>query len=184
MHNDWYRSPLFYAASTGLLLGLLFLCWYHELIVVHIPRQHPSLVTPTATHKKKISLFFRHTNKWYVETEEIVWGARDENITRIANQWLSIAEQEDIIQKKVSVQTTLLDASEQTAYLSFDRNPLKKEWGTLAKWLFIEGLLKTLRDNEAGVQSVVFLSHHHPINDYHLDFSQPWPVIGFYEPAQ
>jgi hypothetical protein len=43
----------------------------------------------------------------------------------------------------------------------------------------IEGLLKTLRENDIKIQRIHFLLHHQPLVDYHLDFSHPWPLEGF-----
>jgi hypothetical protein len=63
--------------------------------------------------------------------------------------------------------------------LSFDRSPFPTEWTTYEQWMWIESLLKTVRDNDIRIQRIRFLVHHQELIDYHLDFSNPWPIIGF-----
>ena len=43
----------------------------------------------------------------------------------------------------------------------------------------IEGILKTIRENNNAIQTVRFLVHHQPLRDTQLDFSFSWPVQGF-----
>ena len=47
------------------------------------------------------------------------------------------------------------------------------------KWMMIEGVLKTLRENNITVKDVHFLVQHQPLSDPHLDFSVAWPLHGF-----
>jgi len=83
------------------------------------------------------------------------------------------------MEKKITVQTVLLSTSDQVAYLSFDSDPLSKESSTFDKWMLIEGLLKTIRENSVRLQQIQLLVHHQLMQDPHLDFSKPWPVDGF-----
>jgi hypothetical protein len=89
--------------------------------------------------------------------------------------------EEKIISKAISVQSAMLSPAGHELYISFNRNPLKKEKSTYEKWMFIEGLLRTVRENKIVVQAIHFLIHHQPINDHHLDFSKSWPLVGFLE---
>jgi hypothetical protein len=81
--------------------------------------------------------------------------------------------------KTVSLQSAMLSPAQHELYISFTRNPLEKEKSIQEKWLFIEGLLKTIRENGLMLQAIHFLVQHQPLNDPHLDFSKPWPLQGF-----
>ena len=83
------------------------------------------------------------------------------------------------MEKKVVVQTVLLSASDQVAYLSFDSGPLSEESSTFDKWMLIEGLFKTIRKNNVPLEQIQLLVHHQLMKDPHLDFSKPWPIDGF-----
>jgi hypothetical protein len=88
-------------------------------------------------------------------------------------------DEERLMSKKVSLQSVILTPNEKDAYLSFDRYPFSPESPTVEKFMWVEGLLKTLRDNGISLQGVRFLVHHQEMLDSHLDFSNPWPGIGF-----
>ncbi|HZW61067.1 MAG TPA: hypothetical protein VFF04_02480, partial [Candidatus Babeliales bacterium] len=95
------------------------------------------------------------------------------------NSWLSLLDEEHIMDSKVMLQTAILSQSGQEAFLSFDRNPLPAECATFETWMWVEGLLKTIRENDIQLQSIRFLVHHEPLIDEHLDFSNSWPAQGF-----
>jgi hypothetical protein len=83
------------------------------------------------------------------------------------------------MEKKVSLQSVVPSPSGVEAYISFDRNPFTKNQSTYEKFMWIEGLLKTVRENGIQLQSIYFLVHHQPLTDFHLDFSNAWPISGF-----
>jgi hypothetical protein len=87
-------------------------------------------------------------------------------------------EDEKTVQRTVNIESVVDDGGG-TVYISFDRNPFDKQASTYTKLMWIEGLLKTIRDNESTVQQIYFLVHHQPLIDYHLDFSTAWPIVGF-----
>lgn len=148
----------------------------------------PDVSTQDITHQmtsikslpKKVTLFFWHQNSWQHETKQLVWGEHiAQNSAYLINSWLSLLEDEKIIIKKVMLQTAMLNSSGNELYLSFDRSLCSKEATTYEKWMLIEGLLKTLRENGITPQTVRFLVHHQPMIDVHLDFSASWPIFGF-----
>ena len=121
-----------------------------------------------------------HNGAWQTEHQELIWGSNTEkNCLYLINTWLTLLDEEGIMEKRVTLQTALLSPSGQEIYLSFDRSPFQPEDSTFAKWMWIEGLLKTLRENEVKLTNVQILVHHQPINDQHLDFTNPWPLQGF-----
>jgi len=125
-------------------------------------------------------LQYWHKKKWNKEKIDLLWtNDKAKNIQYLINSWLALLDQEDVMPKKVSLQAVLLSSCANIAYLSFDRNPFSENSTTYEKLMLIEGLLKTVRENDVKLQSVHFLVHHQIMGDYHLDFSNPWPIHGF-----
>ncbi len=137
--------------------------------------------TMSAARKKAVLMFWRH-DRWAKETVELVWPADTaQALTYLLNSWFIVLDEEHITEQKITVQSVLLANNNTQALISFDRTPFAKESSTFAKWLLLEGLLKTIRENGVAITDVVFLVRHQPLRDYHLDFTNPWPVSGFFE---
>ena len=130
--------------------------------------------------KKDVWLMYWHNKKWNKEKIQILWSNdKAKNIQYLVSSWLNLLEEELVIKKKISLQTVLLTSSGNIAYLSFDRNIFSRKYSTHEKLMLIEGLLKTIRENDITLQGIYFLVHHQIMDDYHLDFSNPWPLYGF-----
>ena len=167
---------------ASFFVGILFFCFYQEWIIVHISfgTKPPQTTFESSAQKKTISLSFWKGNKWQKEDIEIlVSHDTAQTLSYITNRWFSLLDEEEILNKKITVQNVSLDQSGNHAYLSFDRYPFNRESSAFEKCMVIEGLLKTIK--EAGIKTVYyyFLVHHKPIQDYHLDFAHPWPLYGF-----
>lgn len=132
--------------------------------------------------KKKVTRVYWHNESWHAEETELLWSEdKAEIVLRLITSWLSLLDEEKVMEKKVSVQSAVLTQSGVEVYLSFDRNPFNKNQSTYEKLMWIEGILKTIRENGIHIQQIQFLVHHQPLHDFHLDFSNPWPITGFLE---
>ncbi len=161
--------------------GAIFFLLYHEWLIIRFnPGTRTSQEETAPIQKKTVRLHFFNNNKWNNEETELLWSTDvAQNILFLSNRWLSILDEEDLSEKKITVQSVTVSASEQEAYLSFDQHPFESEYTTHQKYFFIEGLLKTLRENGVKLSSIYFLVHHKPLVDYHLDFSTAWPLETF-----
>ncbi len=176
------KSPIFLAIASviGLLMGLIFYAFYNNLILFRSSFIDMPVKQSEVYLKKKVLLFFYQNGKERIEEKELLWPANQQKaIIYLVGSWLATLDEEHVIDKKVTVQSVMLSPSYQEAYISFDRNPLNKESSTYEKLMWVESLLKTLRENGIKVQSIYFLVHHQPLHDYHLDFTHGWPVTGF-----
>lgn len=163
------------------IVGIMVFAYLREWIIIRGPLkiQH-SAQAPKNITKKNAKLFFWRNGKWQVENHELLWSDNHaENLYYLINSLLTLLDEENIMHKKVTLQTAMISASGNDAYISFDRNPLPLEEPTLHAWMWVEGLLKTIRENKIPLQSVTFLVHHQSLTDNHLDFSRPWPLQGF-----
>jgi hypothetical protein len=166
------------------MIGLIACALHYEIIIIRLPHQtqtlQPALLKPV--NKKTITLYAFLHNQWKQEKQEIMWtSSTATTINYMLSSWLTFIEDEFNTLKKTSIQAISLCPAGNTVYISFDRNPLEKNASTFAKWMWIESLLKTLRENGITVQLVHFLVHHQPLTDPHLDFSFAWPIKGFIE---
>lgn len=174
-------SYIFFISIFSLSVGILIYAIYNDIIIIKWPSKNTQNITQNINSQKKIfKLSYWKNNRWNTEEKELLSSQNKiTTLTYLITSWLNLLDEEQLMIKKVSLQTVLLDASGSEAYISFDRNPFDKESSTFQKLIMIEGLLKTLRENNLNLNSVYFLVHNRPINDPHLDFSQSWPIIGF-----
>ena len=181
-----------YGASICLLGGVLFYALHQDWLLFFCShRWAPKLCTMSSrgtdkhgahAARRKATLIFWHHDRWEKEMVDLVWPTDTaQAITYLLNSWLTLLDEEHITEQKITVQSVLLANNGTQALISFDRTPLAKESSTCAKWLLLEGLLKTIRENGIAITNVVFLVRHQPLRDYHLDFSNPWPIDGFFD---
>lgn len=168
-------------SCTTLLVGMLFYGIYNELIIIRLPYKSTNQpIMPSNAQRKNSKLIYWNKEAFITEEKELLIPSDTlQAFTDLTNSWLTLLEEEQVMQKKVSLQSGLLDDTGQHASLSFDRNPLPKKQSTYQKLMFIEGLLKTVQASGLPIKSVRFFAHHKPLQDTHLDFNHPWPISGY-----
>lgn len=162
-------------------LGMLFVAVQKEWIILRFSSSHIQINNKTnALSKRSVMIFFWHNQEWRSEKNLLIWSSDlATNVANLTQSWLTLLDEEKITRYKVNLESALINQNQQIVYLSFDRTLFTKEMSTHQKLMIIEGLLKTLRENQIKIPQVQFLVHHQPIKDGHLDFSQPWPISGF-----
>lgn len=163
--------------------GILLYMYSNGYIIFTYPSYHTNIIIckKNMQHaQQKLQLYYWNRHAW--QTESIiapVYHDTGEMLHYLMNHWLILLEQEHLLHKKITVETVLVSSDNQIAYVSFDHNPFNKEETTYHKWMFIESILKTIRENNSSIRSVLFLLNHQQLYDAHLDFTNPWPVYGF-----
>jgi len=176
------KNQLF--CSIFFMCGIMFFALRNDWIIIRNPlniiAQSKAEAGMPIINKKRVNLIFWQENQWNIEHTDLIWSTDvRHNIHYLINCWLTLLDEEHIVDKKVSLQTTLISSSSQDVYLSFDRYPFDQESSIHDKLMWIEGLLKTIRENGTKIQRVHFLVHHTPLSDPHLDFAAAWPINGF-----
>lgn len=169
------------AVFCSFCIGLLFYALSQEWIIIRWPYTQEAGHTPTyqASTKKKILLSFWHHTTWRHEKVELIWPPEvDSQIRNIIHAWIHLLHEEHILKKHISLQSILM-SDDGFVYISFDRNPLVKSQSTFINLMWLEGLIKTLREADVPIKGIYFMAHHQPLNDPHFDFSHPWPITGF-----
>jgi N-acetylmuramoyl-L-alanine amidase len=166
---------------AGLACGIFLFAWYHDWIIITIPPRDTlvsaSTHAPVATYKKKVVLVYPKNSKNQQETKEILWSnSNDDNAFMLVQAWASLLYEEEIIHKKITVQTAAVSVTQDELLLSFDRLPFNKDDAAFKKLALVQTLLTTVHEQIPSIQKVRFLINHKPLNDPQLDFSQPWSL--------
>lgn len=167
--------------SSGMFFtGMLFYAFYNKLIIIRLPVQRAALFERRSAFRKQVPLWYFNGSSYIKDDKELIISSNTQSTLQdIVASWLSFIEEEQGLPNKTSVQAVMLDAHKHTAYISFDRKPFAEKQSTYEKLMFIEGLLKTLKDSPVPLKKVQILVHHTPLEDPHLDFSKAWSISGY-----
>ena len=164
-------------------MGCLYFAYNQQWIIIKNPfysAQERQQIKHHIVSKKTIKQFFWLRGAWHQEVTDILWSEDNvDTLFALISNWLTILDEEKVGTKRILLQSIALSPSQQEVFCSFDRNPFKKEQSIHEKLMWIEGLLKSIRENGIKMQSIRFLVHHQPLLDTHLDFSNSWPLSGF-----
>lgn len=185
MRLEREQKSLILLGVTSLFIGFLVFAVSHDWIVISFPgntRHHATHLLHAATVEKKVALSFWHNGSWKKEITPLVWPSdRAEQLYNLINSWLTFLHDEKLMKKKIAVQSVALSKGYQEAIISFDASPLSTEEATYTKWLWLESLLKVIRDNVDIIQKIRLLVNHTPCEDTQLDLNNAWPVQGFFK---
>jgi len=173
-------------------IGILYYAWQEEWLIIHHPwwDQHKQ-TSSSSFSKKKVTIYAWnainwHANNWYSnnwiqEQIDTIWSETDEaeNAKQLTQATLTLLFEEQLMKKKVYVDSILKTTSDTELIIVLDRNPFSKHMAIREKYMIIESILKTLRENTIKTAKIRFLVNHQALNDAHLDFSQSWPLEGF-----
>jgi len=178
------QKSIFLISFMCALVGMLLYAFTKGWIIIHPPTSDnsisPDYQDNQTVAKKKVTLFFWKDEKWHSETTELVWSdAKADTLHYLLASWLKLLDEDDLMHKKISIESVLISPSGSDAYVSFDRYPFDSQATIHAKLMWIEGLLKTVAQNKISVQGIRFFVHHKTLQDAHLDFSKEWPITGF-----
>lgn len=181
------RSPINHITSltkiavASIILGLLVASLMRGWIIIQLPTRFSGQQT-TATAEQRICTLWLHSAQgWHKEEQSCVFPHDTAAaLQNLMGTWVSLVNEERISAQPLQL-TSALVGDEHIAYVSFEQTPFSLEQSTQSRWLFVESLLRTVRENLPQITSVMLLVHHKPLIDRCLDFSKPWPIQGFLE---
>ena len=179
LHSDvtYYLS----ISIVMLLSGILFYGFYNNYIIIRWPTRNVEVTAkhPLA-HRRQVRLYYWNGKHLIYEDKKIIFSSDVQlALSDLTVSWLSFLYEEEILSKKIAIQAGMVDEQKQIAYISLNQSPFRKNQSTFEKLMMIEGLLKTVQESKIPITRIQFLVHHSPLNDYHLDFTHPWPVTGY-----
>ena len=174
----------FITSCVCFLIGFGTYAYFNNWVVIQFPfravQDNTVKAITTGTHKKRCLLYYWHDNRWKTEPLDLMWTEpMMSNCMYLLNSWFNFLDEERIMDRKVLVQTAIVAAQGKELYVSFDRSPFNPQSTLFEKWMLIEGLLKTMRENNIVIAGVWFLEHHQTLHDNHVDFTNAWPIGGF-----
>ncbi len=183
----WYTTRIVTAFLAVFSIGILIYGWFNNwIIIAYQPcrtthQQHVPIDTQTITVVYQPPY---HTTHQYEERTIIATDSEAERAERILQQWLSVLDESYTLYQPCHVQSVTPSPTGHLLYVSFDQAPCNPQDPAYIKWCMFETALASLRNNGITADNIHFLVHHQPISDYHLDFTHPWPIIGFSELCQ
>lgn len=162
-------------------IGVLYYAWQQQWVIItfttHVQNQS---TTASSYAKKQATLYWWHLNRWATESVDMLWGSDEShNAQQLIQAVLTLTADEHIITKKVVVERVLIYHQTSQLLVFFDQSPFSKNMSIHTKLVFIESMLKTVRENGVKLSGIYFLVNNQPLNDQHLDFRQVWPIEGF-----
>ena len=186
MHKrDSHMKHIYYSVGCSLLFvfGLLLFFYQESWFIITCPLIHEETYNPLYhqnTSYKTITLYAWSQNKYKKETTEIIHSDNTtQNIKLLLNSWLQFVDDEHITDKETQIVSVSLSPSKQEAFICLNQYPFEKDWSTYRKLMWIESLLKTLRDNKIHISGIRLLVLHQPLIDDHLNFECSWPISGY-----
>jgi len=183
MRKDFVKKLILYISLSLLCFSIgigLFLVRRNWMLIYWVPTYARSddisgILNKKIALKKNINLFFYKDNSLKKEETSFVWlSSKAEILKLIIGNWLTLVYEERILEKRIRVESVALSSSEQEAYISFDQSLFLQEWPIHKKAQVLDGLCKTVDEAGLNIQNIMFLVDHEPLEDDHLDFSQPF----------
>lgn len=161
--------------SASFLAGMLFFCTYQEWLIISWNRPHNKKEAVPPMNKKTVIVWREKNNTLIQESVQLLWSENQtENMKTLTTAWLSWLHDEQVLTRKLLVESILFSPSGYEMYISFDHNPFEKQWSIHQKEIFINGLLKSYKENGCTASYLYILVHHKPLQDINLDFNEPW----------
>jgi hypothetical protein len=173
-------SHIIILSLVSTILGILFLAYQQEWILIRSPWKSSSAYCQMEVSKQKITLYYPSVRPELIEglknqtKELIVPDDQEKKAAAIIAAWLTLAHDEKIVPNKITLQSTLFSSRKGYLYVSFDQPLFSKQQSTHSKWMLLQSLIKTLQQNGIALAGVYFLVNHEVMQDDHLDFSNAW----------
>jgi hypothetical protein len=175
------RKNLILASTIAVLFAILFFAFQQEFIIIALKKKTAVSPIKDAVTKKTIYLYYFKDNNWQRESTDVIWHSNNQiTANNIISSWLTWAVEEKFLAKRIALQSAVMTPTNDL-YISFDRNPFGKEQSTFEKWIFVESVLKTMRESTLPIHAVYLLVNYQELQDPHLDFAIGWPISGFFE---
>lgn len=168
--------------------GMVLFAYRNQWIIIRSPwiRMQTAAVSVQEAHKKKVKIWRYQQGLPIFEQQHMLWDEKNIaiNASRLVNAYLSLLYEENMLDKKIEVQAVTVNPTGTELGINFSHNIFQEEQSIHTKWMLIEGLLQTIREQIPAIKSVNLLVNHHPLPDHHLDFSHAWPIEGFLTVAE
>lgn len=176
---------LYYSIVCIILLftGAFFFFYQESWFIITCPLIHKEEYNPLQHQNiiyQTVNLYAWSHNKYKSETTEIIHSDNiAQNIKLLLSSWLMFLDDEHITDKDTQIISVCLSPSKQEAFICLNQYPFERDWSSYQKLMWIESMLKTIRENKVPITAVRLLVLHEPLLDDHLNFNISWPILGY-----
>jgi hypothetical protein len=173
---DKAKKILLLYSILALSIGILFGLFHYEYVFWQSVPSMPYVMNLPVPLNKTALLFYQKDNSWQEEKITVDIQDLQEALFVLVQHWLLFLQEENALPKTISLEATLVDISQNSLYISFDRS-LFFEWAsTYQKILIIVSLSKTVSSLQSSVQRYMLLVNHKPLIDNHIDCNVPFYI--------
>lgn len=182
LKNIYNYILIFITFSIGVLSFLI----YKDILVINFLNRNNYQDIPVSSFdnfysKKTLNFYFWKDELFNFESKQFVWfNDKSENLKHFISDWLKLLQDENILSNPIRIENVAMNKDEDIAFISFDQSFFETTWSIFEKWNCIESLLKSIREANFKIKEVYFLVNNKIMEDYHLDFSNSWPIYGYY----
>lgn len=159
------------------LAGIIFFMHQESWIIFNFP-QLPAMITNKPINKityKQAKLFIWQNKQFKEETCQIIDNAHTSSMmTDLIDHFLIACQEKALIDQPVQAESVII--SKQDLFISFNHSPFNKQSSTHHKLMFVQSLIKTIKQFNSQVMQIQLLVHHQPIQDPHLSFDSSFFV--------
>ncbi|MCB9493288.1 MAG: hypothetical protein H6679_03370 [Epsilonproteobacteria bacterium] len=179
------NKTLIITLFCSLAAGMFFFLIQNGIILVHCslpPSKDFALQTSVCTKKNIICSIWKDGH-YLDEEQSVIWNKQDSaaNLGQIVRTWLGILFEYHVIGQEINLEAVMLSSFEHEAYISLAHSFIESEQSVLDKWCTIQSLLKTLQTADLPAQTIQLLVGGSPLQDEHIDFSQPLCIQNYIE---
>ncbi len=159
-------------------IGALWYAFHSQIITISFPAYAEYVAVPT--NKKTIVLWwYTQTGKTQEKTDIIWQDDTVKNIITSISTWIGYLQEEEVLDKRIRLETAALSATGREAYISLSHTLFNPELSIIKKWHLLEGLFLTLKPLFPDLQNVRLFVNGKPLHDEHIDCSKGLPILPF-----
>lgn len=159
--------------------GTIFFLIQRNWLIIHFTFDRPQkMFNQQSSLPKALKIYYLKDEKWHHEEATIIWDENNAalNLKQVVRQWLKVLQDENLVLPHLALESAALSSPGSEAYLSFDHSLFAQEWSIMRKWQLLESLFKTLHQANFHISNLSLFVHNKPMDDDHLDLSEPLPV--------
>lgn len=180
---NMYKLFLFFFTCLSFACGALWYAMHTEIIIFSFPAF--AEYTLQQADKKQVTLFWRSEKELLQEHNECIWSkSTSQNISTVIATWLSYMQEEDLLDKRIKLETVALTPAANEACISFTHTLFEQQQNCIKKWYIVESLFATLKPLFPELKTIRLLVQCQPLYDEHIDCSVSLPITQFLQNYQ
>jgi N-acetylmuramoyl-L-alanine amidase len=176
-----YKIFFIFLTSLSFLCGAVWYAVHTQIIIFSVPAF--AEFSLQQTDRKTLTLFWYTQKELTQENTDCIWSkSTSTNIATVISTWLSYMQDEDLLNKRIKLETVAVTPNGNEALVSFSHTLFEPSSTSIKKWYCIESLFATLKPLFPELKTIRFLVRNQPLHDEHIDCSVSLPITNFLQP--